>query len=194
MAQFNADGTPDTSFGTDGSALIAAPGLQTSEIAVDGQQVVLAGTFDEGNPLDEVLRIGVARLTTSGQLDPSFGTAGVTMLTANTAAKPDQYTGERAVGVEVNAVGQVYVVGQANQSPGAEVYRLGTSGLPDPSFGTDGVSVLPASTLAGSPSPRSNPTASSSSPAMWPITRWWPGSTPPAPWTPRRPSPRPRSW
>ena len=82
VARFNADGTLDTSFGTNGYAAVnfGSPFPFMSEIAIDpAGRIVVAGDaqFSSNGPS----QMAVARLTSSGALDTSFGSGGSTVIT-----------------------------------------------------------------------------------------------------------------
>lgn len=77
VARFTEDGDPDPTFGVDGSTLLdfeqsGDPHVSALAYQVDGKLVV-AGTGD-GN-----FYFALARLTTTGALDASFGTSGITL-------------------------------------------------------------------------------------------------------------------
>jgi len=76
LARYNSNGTPDTSFGTSGLAH-PIPSTQANEasaiaLAPDGGYYVLASSFGDGSSL--------THLTSTGQIETSFGTQGFTAL------------------------------------------------------------------------------------------------------------------
>lgn len=79
LARYNADGTPDTSFGTAGKASVdfAGSGDQASSVLVQSDgRIVLAGHAGTSTPLGVDNDFAVARFTSAGVLDGTFGTAG----------------------------------------------------------------------------------------------------------------------
>ena len=75
VARFTAAGALDTAFGSGGVATV--PGREAHDIALDdANRILVPGTF----PTVEGDRIGVARFTSSGGLDATFGDAGVGVL------------------------------------------------------------------------------------------------------------------
>ena len=80
VARFGTDGTPDPTFGVDGAVNVNAPGTSifaARGIAVDSNGDIVIGGQADGD-------LAAARLLPSGQRDPSFGTDGVTDLSAVT--------------------------------------------------------------------------------------------------------------
>ncbi len=140
VARLKDDGTPDTTFGTGGISTFnvgSATGSDRGQSIVmqpDGS-VVIAGSSDIDLGASE---FAVARLTPSGNLDPSFGSGGISLLDPSPqkdvanglALQPD---GKLLVGGEGNVIGE--------GSGDFAVLRLNTNGTPDPSFGTGGAAV-----------------------------------------------------
>ena len=85
VVSYNANGTLDTSFGTDGQAVASFPGVNAEPssifVAPDGN-IVVAGTED-GNP-------AVAEFNANGTLDTSFGSGGeaITDFPSTSATSP----------------------------------------------------------------------------------------------------------
>ncbi len=82
VLRFNADGSPDASFGTNGASILPAGwqddpngGVQIA-LQSDGK-VVVAGFADDGIPGQPSVHARVARLLDDGTPDPTFGTHGV---------------------------------------------------------------------------------------------------------------------
>jgi uncharacterized delta-60 repeat protein len=114
VRRFNPDGSPDATFTADPSLAPGDLGLQP-----DGKLLV-------------VIRTGVARLDTHGNLDAGFGTGGKVTF-------PDFL----AEGAAVQPDGKVLVAGVGNLPPSGDVgdfavVRLDAAGQPDPSFGVNG--------------------------------------------------------
>jgi uncharacterized delta-60 repeat protein len=141
VARFNADGTPDTTFGTQSSGNVGIPQVENGqivdiEVLSDGSILVLgAGSVPSGT----VTRgsFVVARLTSSGALDPSFGGGdGWTEYPASSGI-----TGEPvAIGVQPGTDGKIVVAGNALFQSGnwVNVQRLNADGSLDTSFGAGG--------------------------------------------------------
>lgn len=128
--RFNPDGRPDTTFDTDGLAILALPGIQEAEalaLQQDGK-IILAGHTGQGVG-DEFM---LARFNTDGTLDPTFGAGGYTTLDFG----PERDAGADAVAVQgdgkIVAAGTTILVG-----PGLRDFALARvlpDGAPDPSF------------------------------------------------------------
>jgi uncharacterized delta-60 repeat protein len=134
-----ADSTPGDSFSTAGKQTVAFDlggndNDQAEGIALaPGGAIVLAGTAQFNSTLSEV---AVARLTSTGALDSTFGTAGLTTLRyANFLGRN---TGKD---VGVQADGKIVVAGVAdrgNADTDFGVARLTTAGFLDTTFDGDG--------------------------------------------------------
>lgn len=135
VAQFEADGTPDASFGTGGYTVepvgytqAEAYGLaltSTGEIVVAGTTKDLGFTFD----------MFVGRFTSTGVLDASFGTDGFTMY-----AGTDENVAYDCV---LDANGKILVGGTTGgtffDNRDLTVWRFNADGAYDLTFNTDGV-------------------------------------------------------
>ena len=131
LARFNADGTNDTTFGPNGDGNIylewrvdgsttGAPGvLALQQIGADTRIVVAGSQALGSNPT----ALRVERYSFDGLLDPTFGTAGKTLINTSFA---------NAIAVDA---GQRIIVGGS----GAVVVRLQADGIPDGTFGSGGV-------------------------------------------------------
>ena len=136
--RLNADGTPDTSFGTAGTVLLPTTvnsGAFSLTFA-DGR-ILLAG--DSGNNNANVAA-AMVRLLADGALDPSFGSGGT--LTAQLSPADDRF---RAV--EVQQDGKIVVAAYASlRSPTDPlkivILRFHPDGSPDTQFGQHGRTVL----------------------------------------------------
>jgi uncharacterized delta-60 repeat protein len=134
VARFNADGTPDATFGTDGVVLtVVGPGSSSVKgvlLQPDGK-IVAVGTA--------AADVALARYDGDGALDATFGTGGIVQL--------DLGGTERLAGAALAADGTILVAGYSQQTglPGGSdgvVLRFdGTGGL-DGTFGTGGVALL----------------------------------------------------
>ena len=136
--RFNADGSPDTTFGTNGVIRTLAGGsLSLNNFgdikAAPGGKILVCGS---GNNNTFVQGFGLARLNQDGSLDAAFGTGGIvrTAFTTGTAAAG-------ASEIDVAANGKIALGGSVNPQttpgqPGIAVYNA--DGSPDSTFGTDG--------------------------------------------------------
>lgn len=138
LMRFNSDGSADTSFGNNGavSALIGQGGDQprTLQLQPDGK-ILAGGAAQDASSEDHFC---VARFTTNGTLDSTFGASGV-VITAFGAPSVDQVYG---VGVQSN--GRIVASGYTEQAPGDVLVldfaasRYTTNGGLDISFGSLG--------------------------------------------------------
>jgi len=136
VARYDRDGTIDTTFGSGGivSTSFADQGAANG-IAVqrDGKILVVGGRVGEGGEPGFAL----ARLDSSGALDPTFGSGGqvVTLFPGGGAAG--------AVAVALDRCGRAVLAGGAGTGvDGHTVFALARyehDGSLDPSFGTDGL-------------------------------------------------------
>jgi uncharacterized delta-60 repeat protein len=136
VARLNPNGSPDSSFGAAGRATVDFGGDDacfSAALQSDGKLVVAGKTTASG-----VDQWAVARLNSDGSPDPTFGTAGKSVITFGA-------TGGRAVSVLVQPDGRIVVIGSssttATQSDFTAV-RLTSSGAIDTSFGTGGHTVV----------------------------------------------------
>lgn len=133
-ARYNTDGSPDTSFGDDGTTTIyflAEGGEEVNSVVVqpDGK-IVLAGwaTVSSYHP-----DFAIARLNPDGRPDPTFGNAG--KVTTQLSTDRDE-----ARAIALQADGKLVAVGNAvlRSNLGYAVVRYKQDGTLDPSFGLDG--------------------------------------------------------
>jgi uncharacterized delta-60 repeat protein len=134
VARFDADGTPDATFGTDG-VVIAEPTLFRGgaddpffmQIQANGD-IVLAGeslgTTADPEPLT------VIRLGPSGAPDPTFGTGGVAMIPGSPAI---------VVGEASQPNGQIAVLAFTNAGTTPMLFRFNADGFQDTSLGQSGI-------------------------------------------------------
>ncbi len=141
-------GSMDATFGSDGVVTLAPPfgfSLATAVVVQSDGKVVVVGSSDSaGHGADFLL----ARYTTSGALDPSFGQGG--LVTTDFAGQDD-----RGQAVALQEDGKLVVAGRtvtALTSDGqpdidTAVARYTPDGTLDPTFGTGGKTVTPMSPL-----------------------------------------------
>lgn len=128
MTRYNADGTLDQTFGENGIVTTPSIGVQDHGKAIalqpDGR-IILSGYIFDGNNYYAV----VARYFDDGDLDPTFGEAGVchlpTLGNTETVALQDD--------------GKIIVGGHANDNFG--LARINTDGTIDTSYGADGYAI-----------------------------------------------------
>ena len=137
VARYNADGTPDATFGTSGisSTPVGVAGGEANAIAIqpDGMIVVAGTAFSHGSAQDSAL---LARYTSTGALDTSFGAAGITTTALGAGAS-------NAAAVVLQNDFRIVVVGTAYSNGPTDddfaVARYTATGHLDQSFGNGGI-------------------------------------------------------
>jgi uncharacterized delta-60 repeat protein len=132
VARFNTDGSLDHTFGTLG--FVGTKFLAGTEVAdaravtvqPDGR-ILVAGTSGDGGITSN---FAVARFTTDGNLDPTFGTAGKALTSFFQGA-------DRAFAIALQSTGKIVVAGTAN-GVAFGLVRYNPDGSLDNSFGTGG--------------------------------------------------------
>jgi uncharacterized delta-60 repeat protein len=138
VARYNSDGTPDATFASGGKTIVdfGAISARGTAVALQGGAIVVAGQATIGTVTVSDADFAVARLTSAGAFDPSFGTGGKT--TINVAGKFD---GANAMAIQAD--GRIVLAGHAAVDGGSNgnigLVRLTASGTPDATFGTNGV-------------------------------------------------------
>ncbi|MFW5829739.1 MAG: hypothetical protein ACOCXA_05710, partial [Planctomycetota bacterium] len=130
--RFRADGSQDTSFGTDGEVLIDFDERRSDVAGIvvqpDGK-VLVVGTLRSKDAMEAGAEIYVTRLTVDGDFDTAFGTEGVTFLG----------TGGRDTAQEItlDSQGRILVAGTRTKSGthSGTAFRLTSTGQVDTSFG-----------------------------------------------------------
>jgi len=143
LARYNANGTLDTSFGTNG--LVRGPFADPSNVVGCSAALYPSGTTYSG----DIVVIGqsasggeLARFNPNGTLDSTFGNGGQVISTA--------YFQSVAIATD----GKVVAVGGTNNSDiGLVVARYNTNGSPDSTFGTGGIVTYAISDATGKVSP-----------------------------------------
>lgn len=129
------DGSLDTSFSTDGIVVFPVSGdvEYAMDVAIDtSDRPVVVGYFDSGPNWDAY----VARFEVDGDIDPTFGTAGVTVLQSDQPNAEDY-----ATSVLIDDTGKLIVGGASGVGAPLDltVYRLSDTGSLDLTFDTDGL-------------------------------------------------------
>jgi uncharacterized delta-60 repeat protein len=118
LARFRADGSLDGSFADRGIAITDFSGLNDIAYAVAVQpdgKILLAGSSGSFDPIDATgdTRIAVARYTSAGRLDPSFGAGGKAQIDASPGA-------DGARGVFVEPDGTIVLGGFVDEAHGVQ--------------------------------------------------------------------------
>jgi len=131
IAAFNADGSPDTSFGTNGVAVYDSGAQDLGEsIALDASgRILVAGRSNQGGDYD----IAVLRYSAGGVLDTGFGTGGVAWYDSGNG-------NDDGNAVLSDASGGILVAGAVNNGTDvdAAVLRFSSGGVLDTTFGSSG--------------------------------------------------------
>jgi uncharacterized delta-60 repeat protein len=160
VARFGLTGGLDTSFGTNGIATVnVAVGsgkkaeLARSVVIQSNGKIVIAGPIEhDTTATGDAARdtdIAVARFDATGQLDPTFGTNGVTRLDLSIGTTDGTaFRGDTGWGLTLLSGDDLLVVG-GKLAEGAErtdidyaVVKLTATGIKDTTFGTNGVVTL----------------------------------------------------
>jgi uncharacterized delta-60 repeat protein len=143
IARYNTDGTLDTTFGSGGLVLMKFSGeagwLYDAAILSNGDILV-------GGMLQNPNGFAVARLTSTGQLDTSFGTNGIASINPDPSHSAYNTTGQSMI---VQPDGKILMTGIANFNY-MPVVRFNADGTPDTSFNGTGVKLIPASAFGSS--------------------------------------------
>ncbi len=129
VARFNADGTPDLSFGTNG--VVQTKIGNSNSVAVDvaiqknGKIVAIGGNYTNSNSI--TISFVTVRYTASGSLDTGFGNGGIETLAAS----------GRADAVAIQPDGKIVVAGLSGNDPILARY-LGDAVNSTPRFDFDG--------------------------------------------------------
>lgn len=155
LARYNANGTLDSSFGTNGIVLTAAGPSNNSDFAFgldiqpDGKLVVAGYTGKAPNNIEQ--DTVVARFTSAGVLDSTFGTGGIVITAVGAGTNSD-----RAQDIQVQPDGKLVVLGTVSSdgTTGNDtvLMRYDTKGILDPGFGTGGKVVTAVGPDIGGPS------------------------------------------
>jgi uncharacterized delta-60 repeat protein len=129
LDRYNADGTPDSTFGS-GGQIIASLGISTPvllALQADGK-IVVAGNSENGNAIEAV----VERYLPSGSIDAAFGSAG-----------KETVTDLAGVGFTIQTDGKIVLAGTAGfGGVTVKVIRLNSDGTIDTAFGSNGLATI----------------------------------------------------
>jgi uncharacterized delta-60 repeat protein len=140
LARYEANGTLDATFGTQGLVITHIPGPSGNEFGYDvalqpdGKIVVVGHKFEAHA---EMLAV---RYLTNGSLDPSFGVNGIVRLTPATESFANS--------IALQPDGRILLGGLTNGATGPSsisVVRLQPNGSLDSTFGTGGLATIDAS-------------------------------------------------
>ena len=133
LARFNTDGSPDTTFDTDGQVMtdIASGGDYASGVVIQSDGKIIAAGYSDnaGNLYD----FTVVRYNSDGSLDTSFDTDGKIMIPIGTS-------NDFARGMALQSDGKIVIVGDSSNGTDYDIAltRLNVDGSLDSSFGTSG--------------------------------------------------------
>ncbi len=135
LAGYNADGTTNTSFGTNGIVTtIIGKKSQINAVRLQSDGNLLAAGTSDGN-------FSIARYTTAGVLDTTFGTNGVvTTVVGNSGV---------ANAVAIQSDNKIVVVGNAGDD--VSLVRYSSTGVIDPSWGILGIEDQPEGSMLNVP-------------------------------------------
>jgi uncharacterized delta-60 repeat protein len=138
VARFNADGTLDATFGDGGWTVIDLGGFDDAAYCVisqPGGRLVLGVSTNAGG----VYHPAFLRLTGTGELDATFGAAGIALLDF---AEDNVHFRDRSRQCAQQSSGKLVWVG-ALGAPSIGVARLTADGSPDVTFGAEGILTIP---------------------------------------------------
>jgi uncharacterized delta-60 repeat protein len=123
VARYNADGSPDPTFGTDGLVTTNLNGAAFAAV-MEGDDLVVVGTAGQA-----VVDFAVVRYLPDGSLDPGFGSGGIVTTDFGTSS-------DEAFAVALDTEGRIVVAGHAGFS--FALARYNEHGTLTRNFGTDG--------------------------------------------------------
>ena len=120
LAQFTANGVLDTTFGTDGvAAAVTGADFPNAFLLQPNGQILMGGFKDGGK--NSPGSLSLARFNSNGALDPTFGTAGVALVT------PAPILGPQALALLSN--GDYLAVGENGNGKAGTVVELSPTGV-----------------------------------------------------------------
>ena len=157
LVRYDRDGSLDTSFGSDGVVETSIEGgyaeANAAVLQPDGK-IVVAGDYQMAAGGSE---FALARYTSDGSLDPSFGTDGIVRTQVEDVSS-------KAFGVALQPDGKIVAGGEATSSTGSgsAVVRYLPDGSLDTSFGNSGIVFSHSRERTASPRSHYSPTGRSS--------------------------------
>jgi uncharacterized delta-60 repeat protein len=143
LTRLTATGTVDSTFGTNGFLTIGPPNREEAyALAIDAENhLLVAGRLRSDS---EPQAVTVRRLTLDGVSDSTFGTNGVvTIPNCPTEFYLDR---TRQTWIQTAAGGDIFVVvycQRGDETSGTFAYRFNSDGLPDMTYGTNGIANVP---------------------------------------------------
>jgi uncharacterized delta-60 repeat protein len=132
IIRFNANGTIDNSFGTNGVLTPTTPNIFVRSIQRQADNKIIAvGISNIGTQ-----GYAITRFNEDGTLDTGFGSNGLTITQLIPADATSQGSYDYATGSEIQSNGKIVVVGSSNSSFG--LVRYNQDGTLDTSFGVNG--------------------------------------------------------
>lgn len=151
VARFNADGSVDTTFGTQGISISNLNNVSAVALQADGK-IIIGGSLVVQTANGPTFAFAVQRLTINGTIDTTFGTNGVSTVAINTQAfirdlviQPDG---------KIVAAGESKIpesVDEDSQSLITHLFtlaRFNVDGSLDTSFGVDGIVTTPVGDIS----------------------------------------------
>jgi len=133
VIRYNRDGTLDAGFGTNGAYLYDGGNGNDGAyaIAVQSDNKILVAGDSLNSTDDDVI---VLRLDSDGTLDPNFGSNGIFTFDSGN---------EAAIDLLIQSDGKIVICGSCNNGTDSDllVMRLNANGVPDTTFGTNGVAI-----------------------------------------------------
>jgi uncharacterized delta-60 repeat protein len=140
VARYNADGTPDSGFGSAGMVTTDFSGLDSASGVVlqsDGR-ILVVGDTETGDATAHVFSasLAMARYNADGSLDATFGTGGKLVSTAMSLVGPGPVQLQPRVALQPD--GRILVAGDGPSFADFKLLRFLANGNLDSSFGTSG--------------------------------------------------------
>lgn len=148
-ARFNANGTIDTTFGTNGYAVTdfgAINGESSTTVEIQNNGAILVGGYMSQNSLD----VGIVRYFPNGTIDTTFGTNGKFMYNFGTTTIPSTsgMSSDQISAIRVNSAGKIIIGVSTNVNAVADNQSkfgficLNSNGTLDTTFGSNGQKVV----------------------------------------------------
>lgn len=135
LRRLNANGSPDTAFGTNGVVSVAPQYVGCMALAANGK-IVVAGQYWNG----EINVYKIFRYNANGSADTTFGNNGIVL------ADVTPYKFDLALDVVIQPDNKIVVAGQSYLNlENAVISRFNENGTPDTGFANNGVFIIPLS-------------------------------------------------